>query len=302
VDVLQPWERVFWMRRRLAPDAFDALTDLRLVSVRGGRVTEIALHDIGEVDRVRSWPDRLLGTSTIVASPRDARRSTVIIRHVRQGSQLAALIELLAGDPQASLDADAIKAALTWEPRTAGMRWREPLAALAVIVIAIFGVTVGLRSTSAAIVYPPQDAIAPNGIKRDRVDIVRFMEATVMPWARTALAPIKGGPDKITCHTCHGPAPDEREWRMPAVAALPEPHVRFLGWETYSTGMDAQMRNAIYGYVAESENQARAAYMREVVMPGMARLLGRPPYDFTRSYEYNRTHLAFGCYHCHRVR
>ena len=88
---------------------------------------------------------------------------------------------------------------------------------------------------------------------------------------------------------------------MPAVAALPEPHVRLLGWETSSTAMDAQMRNAIYGYVAESDNHARAAYMREVVMPGMARLLGRPPYDFTRSYEYNRTHLAFGCYHCHRV-
>jgi hypothetical protein len=42
--------------------------------------------------------------------------------------------------------------------------------------------------------------------------------------------------------------------------------------------------------------------MRQVVMPGMARLLHRPPYDFTRSYEYNRTRAAFGCYHCHRVR
>ena len=40
--------------------------------------------------------------------------------------------------------------------------------------------------------------------------------------------------------------------------------------------MDAQMRNAIYGYFAESDKQAKAAYMREVVMPGMARLLHRP--------------------------
>jgi hypothetical protein len=42
--------------------------------------------------------------------------------------------------------------------------------------------------------------------------------------------------------------------------------------------------------------------MREIVMPGMARLLRRPPYDFTRPYDYNRSHLAFGCYHCHRVK
>ena len=33
--------------------------------------------------------------------------------------------------------------------------------------------------------------------------------------------------------------------------------------------LDAQTRNAIYGYVAEADNQTKAAYMREVVMPGM---------------------------------
>jgi len=41
--------------------------------------------------------------------------------------------------------------------------------------------------------------------------------------------------------------------------------------------------------------------MREVVMPGMAQLLHRPPYDFSRSYDYNRSRFAFGCYHCHLV-
>jgi hypothetical protein len=88
---------------------------------------------------------------------------------------------------------------------------------------------------------------------------------------------------------------------MPAVAALPQPDVTARGWETYGGVMDAQMRNAIYGYTAESDNQMKATYMREVVMPGMARLLRRPAYDFTRSYDYNRTRAAFGCYHCHRV-
>jgi hypothetical protein len=66
--------------------------------------------------------------------------------------------------------------------------------------------------------------------------------------------------------------------------------------------MDAQMRNAIYGYMALSEKQDRAAYMRQVVMPGMARLLNRPAYDFTKTYDYNRANHAFGCYHCHRVK
>ena len=88
---------------------------------------------------------------------------------------------------------------------------------------------------------------------------------------------------------------------MPAVVTLPQPDVTGRGWEVYSAGMDAQMRNAIYGYIADTDNQTKAAYMREVVMPGMARLLHRPAYDFTRSYEYNRTRFAFGCYHCHRV-
>jgi hypothetical protein len=89
---------------------------------------------------------------------------------------------------------------------------------------------------------------------------------------------------------------------MPAVAALPRPAVREAGWEHYGGVMDAQMRNAIYGYGSASDNVERAAYMREIVMPGMAALLHRPAYDFTRPYAYNRERFAFGCYHCHKVK
>jgi hypothetical protein len=127
------------------------------------------------------------------------------------------------------------------------------------------------------------------------------MADEILPWARETLGPLKGGSDKVTCETCHGRRPSTRDWRMPAVAALPQPDVRDRGWEQYGGPMDAQMRNAIYGYLAESGKQAKAAYMREVVLPGMAGLLHRPPYDFTRPYEYNRSRLAFGCYHCHLV-
>ena len=78
--------------------------------------------------------------------------------------------------------------------------------------------------------------------------------------------------------------------------------IREAGGEHYGGVMDAQMRNAIYGYGSASDNVERAAYMREVVMPGMAALLHRPAYDFTRTYEYNREQFAFGCYHCHKVK
>ena len=83
--------------------------------------------------------------------------------------------------------------------------------------------------------------------------------------------------------------------------ALPQPDVRDRAWESYRTNIDAQMRNAIYGYLAESDKQVKAGYMREVVVPGISRILRRPSYDFTQSYEYNRSRRALGCYHCHQV-
>ena len=173
---------------------------------------------------------------------------------------------------------------------------------IAAIVVVVTGVAIGLNGqTRAAIAYPVNDAIMPGGVKRDEEQIVRFMEQTVMPWARVALAPIVGGADNVSCTTCHGTDAADHQWRMPGVSALPSPVVRELGWERFGGEMDTQMRNAIYGYAAQSDKQSKASYMREIVMPGMARLLHRPPYDFTRTYEYNRTHLAFGCYHCHHV-
>jgi hypothetical protein len=88
---------------------------------------------------------------------------------------------------------------------------------------------------------------------------------------------------------------------MPAVRALPEPEFRLAGLERFNRRLDPQIRNAIYGYLAKADKQTTAAYMRSVVMPAMAQVLGRPAYDFTRSYEYNRVRAAIGCYHCHQV-
>jgi len=270
------------------------------VRLAGEDADEIALDDITDVRRTETRLDRALGTSTLAVSSR--RRSPLLLSSVRRGQQLAALLELLAGDPRAPRDVETTRTALAWNPRSPAIDLRQALGSLVAVLIAIFAVVIGLHGKTAAVSYAPDDAIAPGGEKRSEADIIAFMERDVLPWARRTLGPIKGGAERITCGTCHGEPTDRRNWQMPAVSALPQPEVRDRGWETYTSTMDAQMRNAIYGYIAESDNQAKAAYMREVVVPGMARLLHRPAYDFTKSYEFNRSRRALGCYHCHRVK
>ncbi|MCU1382407.1 MAG: hypothetical protein JWL71_1104 [Acidobacteria bacterium] len=304
-QVLLPWERLLWSSRpwrpslRLRGERY-LLTDFRVLrSARDGQ-TEIALDDVGDVHRTETRLDRILRTSTIVVCP-SAGGAPLRLIAVRRGAQLAALLELLAGDPRAPREADAVRSALAWEPRGPSLDLRRALAGFVGVLVAIVALAIGLHGKTVAVSYAADDVIAPNGEKRSEPEIIAFMESEVMPWARATLGRLKGGADRITCETCHGGRAEARGWRMPAVAALPQPNVRNGGWETYQTTIDAQMRNAIYGYLAESDNQAKAAYMREIVVPGMSRLLHRPSYDFTQSYEYNRSRRALGCYHCHQV-
>jgi hypothetical protein len=286
------FERRLWTGRRYL------LTDLRIVAPPH----ELMLDDVGDVQRSQTSVQRIAGLSTIEVRPIHPHRASLVLHNVRRGPQLAALIELLASDPRARRDVDAARATMAWEPRITTPGKREALTAMAVVLVSLIAVVIGLHGKTPVISYANDDAIYPHGEKRSRADIVRFMETAVMPWARNALAPIVGSPENVTCDTCHGAQAETNGWRMPAVAALPRPIVREAGWENYGGPMDAQMRNAIYGYAAEASTTPRAAYMREVVMPGMARLLHRPAYDFAQTYEYNREHFAFGCYHCHRVK
>jgi hypothetical protein len=305
LDIPLPWERLLWSGRPafavLSRERY-FLTDFRLIRQCRSGVDELVLHDIVDVGCTKSGIDPVLGTSTLVVRARDARRAPLVLRRVRQGSHLAALLELLAGEPATALDAAAVKAAIAWNPQPRFGGSGETLTAVGLVLLAVFGIVVALHGKVAPRAsYAPDDAIYPGGHKRDRVEIVRYMEDEILPWARETLGPLKGGSDRITCETCHGRVPASRDWRMPAVAALPQPDIKDRGWEQYGGPMDAQMRNAIYGYLAVSSKQAKAGYMREIVLPGMARLLHRPAYDFTRPYEYNRSRLAFGCYHCHLV-
>lgn len=306
-EIPLPWERLLWSGRpwrlgaRLRGERY-VLTDFRLVRASGADLEELVLHDIGDVQRVESRLDRLLGTSTIVVYPRREGAAPIVLAGVRRGAPLAALLELLSGDPQATSDPEAVRAALAWNPSPPAATYREAVGALAAILVAIVAIVAGLHGKAAPIAFATDDAIEPNGVKRSQAEIVRFMETEVMPWARSTLGRIKGGADRVRCETCHASEPERRGWQMPSVKALPLPDVRERGLEIYNGDLDAQMRNAIYGYAAGSDNQTKAAYMREVVVPGMARLLHRPAYDFTRTYEYNRSRRALGCYHCHRVK
>ena len=303
--VLLPWERLLWssrpwqLRARVGGERY-FLTDFRLLRLTRDTLSEVALDDISDIQRTETRTDRFFGTSTIAVHA-DCCDEPMLLQSVRRGPQLAALLELLAGDPRAPRDADAVQAALAWEPRQPALDLRGALGGFVAVLAAIFAVAIGLHGKTVTATFGDDDAIAPNGEKRNEAEIIRFMEMDVMPWAREALGRLKGGPDQVTCSTCHGARAAARQWMMPGVSALPQPDIRDRGWEIYTTSMDAQMRNAIYGYLAESDNQTKAAYMREVIVPGMARLLHRPAYDFTRSYEYNRSHRALGCYHCHQV-
>ena len=201
-----------------------ALTDFRLVRRAGSQLDELAIQDIKEIHLSQSRLEHLAGSWTLRVDSRLAGITPLVLTGVRRGPQLAALLELLAGQTQVQLDADAVRAALEWEPRTAPRGIGEAIAAMMVLVVAIVAVVVSVRGHAAtSAVYAADDPIYPNGDKRSREEIVRYMEAEVMPWARAVLGPLKGGAANITCETCHGADHSGEQWTMPAVAALPKP-------------------------------------------------------------------------------
>jgi cytochrome c553 len=307
-----PWEQILWSSAPAFPVSLSvpgteyAFTDFRLVVNRWKRtVAELALHDIESIRLTQSWWQRATGTSTVrVCSRRDG--ATLELANIRHGPQLALVLQLRAtelfGDDSPALDAEFFRTALS-PGAPSILRPHQGLVLAATLVFALaFGI-IGLarHSSLPPVVYSDDDPIAPHGSRRSTSDIAAFMEREVMPFARHALAPIVGGADNVTCETCHGADAKQRDWRMPGVRALPEPELRLAGLERARLWLDPQMRNAVYGYLAQEDTQSIAAYMRQVVMPGMARVMHRPAYDFAKSYGYNRSRAAVGCYHCHLV-
>ena len=309
-----PWEQVIWSGAQVFPGSLlqpatrYVLTDFRLVVRRYNRtVGELALDDIDKVRLTQDWWQRACGTSTVRVHGRRAG-AALELANVHQGPELALVLQLRAteslGEDGRECSADFLRSALRADaapvlrPRTAHFFGLFTLFAFAVL-FSMFGL--GVNTSLPPVAYASDDAIAPNGSRRSTEDIAAFMEREVMPFARQALGPLVGGADKVRCQTCHGEDGADRARRMPGVSALPEPELRLAGLERAKSWLDPQMRNAVYGYLAEADNQSIASYMRQVVMPGMAKLMHRPAYDFARSYGYNRSRAAIGCYHCHLV-
>ena len=307
-----PWEQVLWSSAPAFPISVSrrgtkyAFTDFRLVVNRRNRtIDELALHDIESVRLTQSRWQRLAGTSTVRVSSRRGR-APLELANIRHGPQLALILQLRAtelfGDESRALDPEFFRSALG--PGAASiLHPHQGLVLAAVAVLALVFAAVGLTRVSSLppVLYEADDPVAPHGSRRSSSEIAAFMERDVMPFARRALGPLVGGQDNVTCATCHGNDAEQRHWQMPGVRALPEPELRLAGLERARLWLDPQMRNAVYGYLAEEDKQSIAAYMRQVVMPGMARLMHRPAYDFAKSYGYNRSRAAIGCYHCHLV-
>ena len=107
-----------------------------------------ALHSVRRDPVLRRFTesarDRVLGTSTVAVHP-TAGGAPLTLTAVRRGAQLAALLELLAGDPRAPREADAVRSALAWEPRQPALDLRGALAGFIGVLIAIVAVAAGRR-------------------------------------------------------------------------------------------------------------------------------------------------------------
>ena len=212
------------------------LTDFRLLRTARDGLAELALDDIGEIQRTESPLDRLLGTSTIAVHPR------------RDGAPL----RLTGGPPRArssprcSNCSPAIRArramptpsraALAWEPRTPSLDLRGALAGFVGVLIAIVA-----RRDRPARHHRRGHATRPTMRWRRtarsaaQAEIIAFMETEVMPWARATLGPSQGRRGSRHLRDLPRRRSPTRGWRMPAVAALPQPDVRDRGWEIYQT-------------------------------------------------------------------
>jgi len=290
-----PWEQVRWQSRRCA------ISDFRLVVLRRGAVvSEMALHDIADIEVEPSPVERATGIGTVlVRSKREADAPLRIARTVR-ARRTALTLKLLVADVR-GVPPDESVAGLPlpsiWRIPPA-IELKAALIGPSLLLLMVVAILIGLSTHDVQVAIAADDPIRPHGLKRSRAEIDQFMESEVMPFARYALEPVVGR-GNVTCLTCHGKDAEARGWKMPAVTALPEPAVRHMAT---TAGSDSQVRNALHGYLAQDHKQRIAAHMRGVVLPGMAALLRRPVYDFAQPYEYNQERAAFGCYHCHMVK
>src|SRR5436190_7340046 len=186
---MESWEQVLWSSSPAFPSALARpateyiLTDFRIVTRRRGRIVqELALDDVGGVRLSQNWHERLTATSTVRI---DSRRlnSTVELRSIHQGPQLALVLQLLCSR-RVGTDIDRQFVATALAPDAPPLlRPRLGLVVAATVAFALtFGVIgVARHNSLAPVTYAANDPIAPDGHRRSPAAIAAFMENEVMP-------------------------------------------------------------------------------------------------------------------------
>jgi hypothetical protein len=111
--------------------------------------------------------------------------------------------------------------------------------------------------------------------KMDHSDRMAYMKSTVLPAMRKEFAAFDPKKyEKIKCTTCHGAGAEDGSYKMPNPDIMKLPNSK-EGWGKI---------------MAEKADMLK--FMKEVVKPKMAALLGMKPYDM-------KTQTGFGCGNCH---
>jgi len=127
---------------------------------------------------------------------------------------------------------------------------------------------------------PSKDAAAGGLVWKDMKHDERehYMKSVVLPAMKPLFA--KWSPDEfgdIRCATCHGASAKDKTFKMPN-PKLPRLPTDEAGWKE----LEAKEPDAV-------------KFMREVVVPTMAQMLGEKPYD-------PATKEGFGCFECHTAK
>jgi hypothetical protein len=127
---------------------------------------------------------------------------------------------------------------------------------------------------------PAADAAAGGVVWKDmkREEREHYMKTVVVPTMKPLFA--KWSPDEfgdIRCATCHGASAKDKTFKMPN-PKLPRLPTDEAGWKAL-----------------EAKEPEAVKFMREVVVPTMAQMLGEKPYD-------PATKEVFGCFECHTAK
>lgn len=134
------------------------------------------------------------------------------------------------------------------------------------------------ESHAAADAAAPAEKPGPSFHDMDHDARAQFMKDAVMPKMRAAFTGWE--PDEfrdMKCAACHGAGAKDKTFKMPN-PKLPKLPSDPAGWAALA-----------------AEEPEAMKFMKEVVVPEMAKLLGEEPYD-------PATQKGFGCFECHTAK